>query len=96
MTASFTACGRAPLAEEDRLAYPETRQVEQTDDYFGTAIADPYRWLEDDNAADTKAWVEAQNAVTFAYLEDSRTRSPPRAADHAVELRTLRAAEETW
>ena len=51
------------------LSYPETRKVEQTDAYFGTAVADPYRWLEDDNAADTKAWVEAQNKVTFGYLE---------------------------
>ena len=49
-------------------AYPQTRTVAQVDDYFGTKVADPYRWLEDDNAADTKAWVEAQNAVTFGYL----------------------------
>ena len=49
-------------------AYPQTRTVAQVDDYFGTKVADPYRWLEDDNAADTKAWVEAQNAVTFDYL----------------------------
>jgi prolyl oligopeptidase len=50
------------------LQYPKTRTVEQVDDYFGTRVADPYRWLEDDNSAETKAWVEAQNAVTFAYL----------------------------
>ena len=49
-------------------AYPVTKTVPQVDDYFGTKVADPYRWLEDDNAADTKAWVEAQNAVTFGYL----------------------------
>jgi prolyl oligopeptidase len=51
------------------LKYPETRKSEQTDDYFGTKVADPYRWLEDDNSAETAAWVEAQNKVTFGYLE---------------------------
>jgi prolyl oligopeptidase len=51
------------------LKYPETRQDSTvTDDYFGTKVADPYRWLEDDNSAETKAWVEAQNQVTFGYL----------------------------
>lgn len=50
------------------MAYPETKKVDVVDDYFGTKVADPYRWLEDDNAADTKAWVKAQNAVTFAFL----------------------------
>lgn len=51
------------------LDYPETRKVDHVDDYFGTKVADPYRWLEDDNAAEVKAWVEAQNALTFSYLD---------------------------
>jgi prolyl oligopeptidase len=55
--------------EAASLTYPETRKVDQVDDYFGTKVADPYRWLEDDNAADVKAWVQAQNAVTFGYLD---------------------------
>jgi len=62
---AFAACKK----EEVRLAYPETKKVDQVDDYFGTKVADPYRWLEDDNAEDTKAWVEAQNKVTFGYLD---------------------------
>jgi prolyl oligopeptidase len=62
---AFAACKK----EEARLAYPETKKVDQIDDYFGTKVADPYRWLEDDNAEEVKAWVLAQNAVTFGYLD---------------------------
>jgi prolyl oligopeptidase len=53
---------------QTKIEYPATKKVEQTDDYHGTKISDPYRWLEDDNSAETKAWVEAQNKVTFGYL----------------------------
>lgn len=52
-----------------KIKYPETKKVEQVDDYFGVKVADPYRWLEDDNSEETKAWVEAQNKVTNEYLE---------------------------
>src|ERR1051325_8599740 len=52
------------------FVYPATRKVAHVDQYHGTAVADPYRWLEDDNSPETKAWVEAQNKVTFAYLEN--------------------------
>ena len=51
------------------LQYPTTKTVDHVDTYHGTAIADPYRWLEDDTSAETAAWVEAQNKVTFAYLD---------------------------
>lgn len=55
--------------EPTLLPYPDTKEVDVTDDYFGTKVRDPYRWLEDDNSAETEAWVEAQNKVTFTYLE---------------------------
>ncbi|TKK70949.1 S9 family peptidase [Ilyomonas limi] len=48
--------------------YPTTKTVVQTDDFFGTTVSDPYRWLENDTAADTKAWVKEQVANTKAYL----------------------------
>jgi prolyl oligopeptidase len=50
------------------MNYPQTRKSDQVDDYHGTPVADSYRWLEDDNSAETQAWVEAQNTVTFDYL----------------------------
>jgi prolyl oligopeptidase len=57
------------------LTYPDTRKVEQTDDFFGTKVADPYRWLEDDNSAETAAWVAAENTVTFGWLEQIPARA---------------------
>jgi prolyl oligopeptidase len=65
-----SACRKkAEGPDASSLVYPETKKVDQVDDYFGTRVADPYRWLEDDNAEEVKSWVEAQNAVTFGYLE---------------------------
>ncbi len=48
--------------------YPVTRQINQVDVYHGIPVADPYRWLEDDNSRETQEWVKAQNVVTFGYL----------------------------
>lgn len=50
------------------IAYPKTKTVNQVDEYFGVKVADPYRWLEDDNSAETAAWVEAENKVTQDYI----------------------------
>ena len=50
------------------MPYPETQRTDVADDYFGTKVADPYRWLEDDNSEATAAWVKAQNAMTQDYL----------------------------
>lgn len=58
----------SPLAILAQLQYPETKKGETVEDYHGTKVADPYRWLEDDNSEDTKAWVKAQNKITFDYL----------------------------
>ena len=53
----------------EKIVYPVTAKGTQVDDYFGTKVADPYRWLEDDKSAETGKLVEAQNAVTFDYLK---------------------------
>jgi len=55
--------------QQQKFTYPVTAKEDQVDDYFGTKVADPYRWLEDDTTAQTAQWVKAQNAVTFGFLE---------------------------
>lgn len=66
------ACGSPEKENSDNqqasLKYPETLRGSQTDNYFGTDIADPYRWLEDENTAETKKWIEDQRALTNDYL----------------------------
>lgn len=59
----------APAQAQAPLPYPKTAKIAHTDDYFGSKISDPYRWLENDRAPETEAWVKAQNKVTFAYLD---------------------------
>jgi prolyl oligopeptidase len=62
------AFGATALAAQG-LDYPVARKTDQVDDYHGVKIADPYRWLEDDNSRETAKWVEAENKVTRAYLD---------------------------
>ena len=63
-----------PAQKQAALEYPKTRTVDHVDTYHGTEVNDPYRWLEDDNADETKAWVKAQNEVTFGYLKKIKAR----------------------
>lgn len=72
----LASCASEPRQEEVvnypaiSVTYPETTMdTTISDDYHGTIIADPYRWLEYDTAANVKEWVEAQNKVTFGYLD---------------------------
>ena len=53
---------------EKKLGYPITKKVDVVDDYFGTKVVDPYRWLENNDSPEVAAWVEAQNKVSFDYL----------------------------
>jgi prolyl oligopeptidase len=55
-------------AQHGPYQYPPAKTLNQVDDFFGTKIADPYRWLEDADAPDTRAWIDAQNELTFRYL----------------------------
>ena len=51
------------------IKYPTAKKVDTVDVYFGKEVADPYRWLEDDNSTETAEWVEAENKITFEYLD---------------------------
>ena len=67
----LAGCGaETPDAANAQLDYPESDMIEHVDNYHGTEVADPYRWLEDDvrESDAVKNWVDAQNDVTFAYL----------------------------
>jgi hypothetical protein len=61
-------CGNENSSSQKATKYPVTRKVDSADTYFGVKVADPYRWLEDDNSDSTKKWVDQQNEVTQAYL----------------------------
>lgn len=86
----LTSCEtKAPVSETMTydpipVTYTETKKGDVSDDYHGTTVTDPYRWLEDDNAEDTKAWVTAQNKTTSAYLDKIDFRKA--IADRLTEL----------
>ena len=64
---------------QSTIEYPNAKVVDQVDDYFGTKVSDPYRWLEDPSSNDTKGWIAAQNRITGAYLDTIPERSRLRA-----------------
>jgi len=69
MAALFMVACQADKQPKQILPYPQTATVDHADTYHGETVADPYRWLEDDLSAETASWVEAQNKVTFSYLD---------------------------
>ena len=56
-------------------SYPVAKKIDQVDDYHGVKVADPYRWLEELDSQDTRNWVEAENQITFSFLESIPARS---------------------
>jgi prolyl oligopeptidase len=73
------AATRAPSASVTALAYPAAERGDVVDDFHGTRVADPYRWLEDPDSAASRRWIEAENAVTQKYLADIPERGEIRA-----------------
>ncbi|HNN91135.1 MAG TPA: prolyl oligopeptidase family serine peptidase [Pseudomonadota bacterium] len=74
--ASGSAAGKAAGAAA--LSYPQSKTVEQVDDYHGTKVKDPYRWLESLDTPETREWVEAQNKLTFGWLDKIEIREAMR------------------
>ncbi len=74
---------RAPVAM-DKIVYPESKTVDHTDDYHGTQVDDPYRWLEDVDSDETHDWVARQNELTFGFLEGISARQEY--ADRLTEI----------
>ncbi|MDO6491227.1 MULTISPECIES: prolyl oligopeptidase family serine peptidase [unclassified Cellulophaga] len=66
---TFVACKSPSKKEAIMTSYPSTNKVDTVTNYFGTNVADPYRWLEDDRSTETESWVKEQNKTTFGYLD---------------------------
>src|SRR3989454_2244736 len=71
LTGMFTSAVPAPA---QTLQYPAARKSDVVDDYHGTRVPDPYRWLEDPDSPESRAWIEAENRLTVAYLDRKSTR----------------------
>src|SRR5688572_29500238 len=70
----FAKQSDTPNHHTSSLNYSPTKTVDHIDEYHGVKIPDPYRWLEDPNSEETRKWVEAQNKVTFGYLDEISAR----------------------
>lgn len=69
LVATFLLCGfTASFTAEKPLVYPKAQKSDQVDDYHGTRVPDPYRWLEDDKSPETQQWIEAQVKLANEYL----------------------------
>ncbi len=86
LAAATMTFGCSDMKKINRLPYPDTERGEVVDNYFGTEVADPYRWLEDDNSEATAAWVAAENAVTQDYLRQIPFRRASQVASQSINI----------
>ena len=86
-------CSAALAKDSPESKYPEARKSKQVDDFHGTKVADPYRWLEDPDSPESRRWIEAQNKITFKFLDAiPRAIGDQSTAQGALGLRALRRA----
>ncbi len=78
---ALAACPKTPpvAAGESAFVYPSAPRGTVTDDYHGTVVADPYRWLENPDAPETRTWIEAENALFEGWVSQAMERAPLRA-----------------
>ena len=77
-------CATTLAAQSTSPTYPHPRKGDVVDDYHGTKVADPYRWMEDLNAPEVKQWVDAENAITLKYLDGLPQRDSVEEAHHEL------------
>ena len=65
----FAAFLAANVPAQGGFNYPKPRRSDQVDDFHGVKVADPYRWMEDTESAETRDWIAAENKITDAYLQ---------------------------
>ena len=90
--AMITSCHQQKKIEP--VQYPETKKCDTVDNYFGTAVPDPYRWLEDDYSEETANWVKAQNAVTQQFLSQIPYREQMKS--HLMEIMNYPKEGAPW
>ena len=88
----ITSCHQQKKIEP--VQYPETKKCDTVDNYFGTAVPDPYRWLEDDYSEETANWVKAQNAVTQQFLSQIPYREQMKS--HLMEIMNYPKEGAPW
>ncbi|HWZ50633.1 MAG TPA: prolyl oligopeptidase family serine peptidase [Granulicella sp.] len=69
VAATLISAGTLSGIDAQHLTYPQPHTVEQVDDYFGTQVSDPYRWMENVDSPEVKQWVDAENTLTRGYLD---------------------------
>ncbi len=65
----FASCAPGPSGKAPKWTYPEARKADVVENFHGTAVPDPYQWMEDAGSPETVAWVEAQNKLTRSYID---------------------------
>ena len=93
LAGAFLVAICSTFAADSRFNYPKPQKSNQSDNYFGTKVADPYRGLENADSPPTKKWIEAENKLTYDYLATiPERRENQEAADCALGLRKVRRA----